>query len=161
MINQGATTIWERWDGYVKGRGFQNPSMNSFNHYAFGAIGEFFYRVILGINLDKDEPSFKHIIIKPKPNKNLTWARGYYNSVRGKIEVEWHLNENEFKLNITIPPNTHATVYFLALDIDNVSESNRPLKEFKHISIGGIEKNLIILEVDSGTYQFNSKIANK
>lgn len=158
MINQGATTMWERWDGYVKGRGFQTPSMNSFNHYALGAIGEFFYKVILGINLDENEPGYKHIIIKPKPNSQLTWVKGSYDSIRGKVGVEWYLNENDFILNVSIPPNTHATVYLPALDLENIFESDTPLTESKDLSIIGFENHIVALKTCSGKFQFNSKL---
>ncbi|MCL2329790.1 MAG: glycoside hydrolase family 78 protein, partial [Phycisphaerae bacterium] len=81
-IDQGATTIWERWDGYVEGRGFQNPDMNSFCHYAIGSVGEWMYRSILGINGDPEQPGFKHIILRPVPGGGLTWAKGQYHSIR-------------------------------------------------------------------------------
>jgi len=76
MIDNGATTIWERWDGYVKGRGFQNPGMNSFNHWAFGAVGEWIYRTVLGINPDEAQPGYKHFEIRPRPGGDVTWAKG-------------------------------------------------------------------------------------
>jgi alpha-L-rhamnosidase len=89
MIDQGATTMWERWDGYVKGRGPHRSLMNSFNHFAIGSIGEWIYRIILGINLDENNPGYKHIIIKPQPGGPLTWVKGSYNSIHGKIKVEY------------------------------------------------------------------------
>ena len=68
MVEMGATTIWERWDGYVKGRGFQDPGMNSMNHWAFGAVGEWMWRDLAGINPDDEQPGFKHFIIRPRPS---------------------------------------------------------------------------------------------
>jgi len=129
MIDQGATTMWERWDGWTKERGHQSRFMNSFNHYSIGSVVEWIYRVILGINLDESKPGFKHIIIKPQPGGPLTWAKGHYNSLYGKIEVEWRTNNDDFSLKVSIPPNTTATVHL-------PSE---------------------IVEIDSGKYEFKSK----
>ncbi|MDR0757605.1 MAG: family 78 glycoside hydrolase catalytic domain [Tannerella sp.] len=109
-IDQGATTIWERWDGYVAGRGFQDAGMNSFNHVAIGAVGEWLYRHILGIQPDENKPGFRHFRIKPTPVHTLTWAKGNYHSINGNIEVSWTNENNIFKLNIAVPANTTATV---------------------------------------------------
>ena len=109
-LDQGATTIWERWDGYVAGRGFQNPGMNSFNHVAFGAIGEWMYRHILGIQYDESQPGYRHFFIKPQPGKLLEWAKGSYRSINGTIEVSWTRKNNVFTLEVTVPVNTEATV---------------------------------------------------
>jgi alpha-L-rhamnosidase len=111
-IDQGATTIWERWDGYVEGRGFQDPTMNSFNHVAFGAVGEWMYSHILGIRLDENNPGYRRFIIRPCPGNKLDWARGSYHSINGLIEVAWKKNvaEGKFILEINVPANTEATV---------------------------------------------------
>ncbi|MDR1600832.1 MAG: family 78 glycoside hydrolase catalytic domain [Tannerella sp.] len=109
-VDQGATTIWERWDGYVAGRGFQDAGMNSFNHVAIGAVGEWMYRHILGIQSDDNAPGFRHFRIKPVPVQSLSWAKGNYHSINGNIEVSWTNSEHVFKLNITVPVNTSATV---------------------------------------------------
>jgi alpha-L-rhamnosidase len=109
-IDQGATTIWERWDGYVAGRGFQSAGMNSFNHVAIGAVGEWLYRHILGIQLDEQKPGFRHFLIKPEPCAELTWAKGNYHSINGNIEVSWTNEGGAFKLDLVVPANTTATV---------------------------------------------------
>jgi alpha-L-rhamnosidase len=110
-IDQGATTIWERWDGYVAGRGFQNAGMNSFNHVAIGAVGEWMYSHILGIRPDENQPGYRHFTIKPLPGGELTWAKGSYHAITGPIEVAWTDNrQGTFDLHVTIPPNTEATV---------------------------------------------------
>jgi len=129
MIDQGATTMWERWDGYIKGRGPQSSMMNSFNHFSIGSVGEWIYRTILGINLDENNPGYKHIIIKPQPGGPLTWAKGHYDSLYGKIEVEWRIENEKFNLTVKIPVNTTATVHL-------------PNK---------------IIEIDSGSYEFKAK----
>ena len=99
MIDNGATTIWERWDGFVKGRGFQDPSMNSFNHWAFGAVGEWLWRNVIGINPeDPANPGYQHFIIHPRPGGGLSWAKGSYDSIRGPIVSDWKIDDHLFKL---------------------------------------------------------------
>jgi alpha-L-rhamnosidase len=126
-IEQGATSIWERWDGFVKGRGFQGAGMNSFNHYAFGAIGEWMYENILGIQPDTVSVGFTHFILKPLPGGTLTWAKGSYNSISGLIEAGWKKEGSRFEYNFSIPPNTSATVY-----IPSKSESNFKVNGIKN-----------------------------
>ncbi|MDR1372029.1 MAG: family 78 glycoside hydrolase catalytic domain [Dysgonamonadaceae bacterium] len=109
-VDQGATTIWERWDGYVAGRGFQDAGMNSLNHVAIGAVGEWFYRHILGIQKDDAKPGFRHFFIKPEPGPELTWAKGNYHSINGDIEVSWTNESGRFAMDLTVPANTTATV---------------------------------------------------
>jgi alpha-L-rhamnosidase len=110
-IRQGATSIWERWDGFVKGRGFQGAGMNSFNHYAFGSIGEWMYENILGIQPDQISPGYRHFVLKPLPGGTITWAKGSYNSISGKIEAGWKKEGDKFEYAFTVPPNTTATVF--------------------------------------------------
>jgi alpha-L-rhamnosidase len=109
-IDQGATTIWERWDGYVAGRGFQNAGMNSFNHVAFGAVGEWMYSHILGIRPDESRPGYRHFTVKPLPGGGLEWVKGSYHAITGLIEVSWTDRNRTFTLDVTVPPNTEATV---------------------------------------------------
>jgi alpha-L-rhamnosidase len=108
-VKLGATTMWERWDGWVPERGFQDPGMNSFNHYAFGSVGEFLYRTIGGI--DTDGPGFKKIFIRPHVAEGLTFAKAKYESINGTIESSWRIEGDQVKLDVTIPVNTTATVY--------------------------------------------------
>ncbi len=110
MIDNGATTIWERWDGYVKGRGFQDPGMNSMNHWAFGAVGEWVWRTVTGLNPDESQPGWKHFTIAPVPGGGLTRASGEYNSIRGLISSSWEIRDGKFSLDVTVPPGCTATV---------------------------------------------------
>lgn len=153
-IENGATTIWERWDGYVKGRGFQDKGMNSFNHYAIGAVGEWMYRVILGINNDDDHPAYQHFIIRPYPGGGLKWARGSYNSIRGLIKTAWDVSDGGMKLNVTIPANTTATVYIPANKSENVMESGRPATGAPGVKLIRMESGSAVFEVASGSYKF-------
>jgi alpha-L-rhamnosidase len=109
-IKNGATTIWERWDAWVPGRGFKSGGMNSFDHVAFGAVSEWMYRHILGINPDINHPGYEHFTIHPRPGGSLTWAKGSYNSIKGEIAVSWKIENETFSLSVTIPANTTATI---------------------------------------------------
>ena len=110
-VTQGATTIWERWDGWTEDNGFQTPEMNSFNHYAYGAIGSWMYNTIAGINIDAENPAYKHIIFRPQIGGGLDYARATLQTIYGKLVSEWHYDEETFTYSITVPANTSATVY--------------------------------------------------
>jgi alpha-L-rhamnosidase len=110
-ITQGATTMWERWDAWTHEKGFGDAGMNSYNHYAYGAVGEWMYATIAGIDLDPSQPGYKHIIIRPQVGGGLTWARGSLKSPHGLIESSWKIDGNELRLSVTIPPNTTATIH--------------------------------------------------
>jgi alpha-L-rhamnosidase len=151
-IDQGATTIWERWDGYVKGRGFQDPGMNSFNHYAIGSVGEWLYKHILGINPDEENPGYHHFIIQPQPGGSLTWAKGAYHSIMGEISVSWRKDDMGFTLDLEIPVNTTATVILPPGKI--VQESGSPVGKIKNIKEIGVVRSASRLLVPSGHYSF-------
>lgn len=109
-VGQGATTIWERWDGYVKGRGFQDPGMNSFNHWAFGAVTEWIMKVPAGIQPGPAGDDWRKFVIAPVPGGGLTHARGTYRSLYGEIVSDWKISGDKFTLDVVVPPNTSATV---------------------------------------------------
>lgn len=109
-VTQGATTIWERWDGWTQDKGFQDPSMNSFNHYAYGAIGDWLYRAVAGIDTDPREPGYKHILLHPRPGPGLTHVRAALESPYGLIVSAWRIENGRFDWDVTIPPNARATL---------------------------------------------------
>ncbi|MDR1497863.1 MAG: glycoside hydrolase family 78 protein [Puniceicoccales bacterium] len=112
-IDQGATTIWERWNGYNNGQ-FGEAKMNSLNHVALGSVGEWLYRHAAGIQLDPANPGYRHFFIRPAPEKRLTSVKCEYESINGKISVEWEYSPSskDFSLSFKIPVNTTATVIF-------------------------------------------------
>ncbi len=152
-INQGATTIWERWDGYVKGRGFQDAGMNSFCHYSIGAVGEWMYRNILGINPDDTQPGYKHFTIHPRPGGTLTWAKGSYNSIQGIIGSDWKMENGVFILNVEIPVNTSATVILPSGSKEMITLNSKPVSA-SLIDLKYTIKNETALELGSGKYRF-------
>ncbi|MFA6240790.1 MAG: glycoside hydrolase family 78 protein [Candidatus Hydrogenedentales bacterium] len=155
-IDQGSTTIWERWDGYVVGRGFQDPGMNSLNHWAIGAVGEWMYKTILGIT--PGSPGYKHIIICPVPGGGLTFAKGHYDSIRGRIAVDWKVDGGMYTLNVSIPANTTATVYVPAASPEAVQEGGKPVSEVAEVKrTDSARLGFEAFEVASGTYVFTAK----
>ena len=110
QVKMGATTIWEHWDGIKPDGSMWSKDMNSFNHYAYGSIGDWMYRTIAGIDTDSDCPGYKKIIIKPQPGGNLTFAKAEYKSMYGLIKVEWKIENKTMIVNIHVPHNTTAVV---------------------------------------------------
>jgi len=157
MVDMDATTIWERWDGYVKGRGFQNPGMNSFNHWAFGSVGEWIWRDLVGINPDEAQPGFKHFVIRPRPGGGLAWMKGRYDSIRGPIVSEWSLRSGAFDLTVGVPPNATATVFVPAKDAASVTEGGAFAAHAKGVSFLRMEDGCAVYVVESGRYVFASK----
>ena len=154
-IKNGATTIWERWDGWTEENGFQSPNMNSFNHYSLGSVGEWLYRYVAGIDLAT--PGYGRIVIRPRPGGSLTHARAEYDSVRGRISSSWKIEDDRFILKALVPPNTTATVHVPCSD--DVSEGGRPVHEadgVEFVRAGGGET---ILAVGSGRYEFEGRMA--
>jgi alpha-L-rhamnosidase len=139
-VNQGATTIWERLNSYTKEEGFGgNNSMNSFNHYSFGAIGSWMYNHSLGIERDEEYPGFKRFILQPEPDPTggITWAKGHYDSMYGRIESEWKVDAGRgvHHYRFKVPPNTTATLHLPASGIEKVKEGNKPLASSPYIQL--------------------------
>jgi len=155
-IKNGATTIWERWDGWTEDKGFQTPGMNSFNHYAFGSIGRWLFGTVAGI--DTDGPGYKRIIIRPMPGGGLDYARASYKSIHGKIVSDWRIKGSTFTLNVTIPANTTATVFVPAGDIESITEGGRPAAKAEAVSLLRREKDRAVFAVGSGQYRFVSTL---
>ncbi len=154
-VKQGATTIWERWDGIKPDGSFQDPGMNSFNHYAYGAIGEWLYRVTAGINLDPSEPGYKHVLIQPRPGPGFTSVDAGLDSMYGRIESHWDLTDSKFHLMVVIPVNTRATVRLPDAAIASVTESGKKLSEAEGIVSSRQEGGDAVIEVGSGNYSFD------
>lgn len=107
-VTQGATTIWERWDGWTEDKGFQTPEMNSFNHYAYGAVGHWLYATVAG--LDLGAPAYKVIRFHPTPGEGLTHAKATLDSIRGLVESAWTIADGKFHYEVTVPPCCTAIV---------------------------------------------------
>ena len=161
QIDQGATTVWERWDGYVKGRGFQDPGMNSFNHYAIGSVGEWLYVNILGIQRDEDHPGYKEFIIRPQIGGSLTWANGKYHSIYGDIVSEWRIQNGSLQMHVEVPANTRARVYIPTKNVNTIKEGNMSAERSAGVKFLSMEGDAAIYEVLSGCYDFVSEYSRE
>jgi alpha-L-rhamnosidase len=153
-IRHGATTIWERWDGWTETRGFQTPAMNSLNHCSFGAIGEWLRRSVAGIDQAREALAYDRIVIRPELGGGLTWAQATYHSVRGVIAAAWKRDRDRFELEIRVPANTSATIVLPSASVDSVLEGGRPLGEVDGVDVVGTETNSVVVSVGSGDYVF-------
>jgi alpha-L-rhamnosidase len=153
-VKHGATTIWERWDGWTKERGFQDPGMNSFNHYAYGAVGQWMYATVAGIDLDPDEPAYKHVLIRPEPGGGLTHARAELLTMYGPVVSAWKLDGDTFTLDVTVPANTRATVTLPTSDPGKVTENGKSLNQAEGVSNVRIENGKVCCETGAGRYSF-------
>ena len=153
-VKQGATTIWERWDGQKPDGSFQSAGMNSFNHYAYGAIGEWMYRVLAGIEIDETAPGYKHILIDPRPGGGFTSAKASHQTMYGKVSSAWTLKDGAFELLVEVPANTTATVRLPGAQLGSVTEGGRPLVAGNGITAPKQAGSAVALEVGSGQYRF-------
>ena len=160
-IDQGATSIWERLNGYTTENGFGgNNSMNSFNHYSFGAVGHWMMAYSLGISRDENAPGFKHFILRPEPDPTgeMTWAQGYYDSMYGRITSDWKIDKGVLTYRATVPANTTATLYLPASQESGVRESGKEIADSGGIRLVKFEHGKAVYELSSGDYTFTSAI---
>ena len=155
-VKLGATTIWERWDGWTPQNGFQDPGMNSFNHYSLGSCGEWLYATVAGIDHDPSAPAYQKINIHPQPGSQLTSASASLRSIHGTITTAWHQYPDGFSLHTTIPANTTAVVYVPAADAAAVQESGQPAATAPGVSFLRMEAGAALFAVGSGRYHFTS-----
>jgi alpha-L-rhamnosidase len=155
-VKMGATTIWERWDGIKPDSTFQTPGMNSFNHYAYGAIGDWMYRVVSGIDTYEDAPGYKHIHIRPRVGGGLTFANADLQTYYGKVSSHWKQEKGTLTLDVIIPANTTATLVIPASSAEKIEEGGKALPTNKEIKITGSGEGFVILSIGSGTYHFTT-----
>ena len=154
-VTAGATTIWERWDAQRPDGSFQDTGMNSFNHYAYGAIGEWLYTVVAGINIDANQPGYKNIIFKPQPGGGLTHAKATVETVYGKVASAWRIKDNEFIYTIEVPANTTALVILPQADEQSVRSGKNVLKDLKTVKSVSKVGNDVQFAVGTGIYEFS------
>jgi alpha-L-rhamnosidase len=165
-VVNGATSVWERWDSYTKEHGFngaggeQNAAMNSFSHYSFGAVMQWAFQELAGI--DTYGPGFKWLVLRPNPptpgsnpeQPAIHWVTAEYGSAHGRIASAWKRLPAGLELNVTIPANTEATVVLPAQAADEVTESGQPLTQAEGVKFLRGEGGRIALTVESGSYSF-------
>jgi alpha-L-rhamnosidase len=151
-VKMGATTIWERWDGTKTDSTFQDPGVNSFNHYAKGAIGDWMYQAVAGLRLG--EPGYKRSLIEPNLTEKLTYAKASFQSSYGEIASGWERTGDKITLRVTVPPNTSATIRLPRADNKEVRESGVPLSNVLGIKAASVREKWLELEVGSGKFLF-------
>jgi alpha-L-rhamnosidase len=155
-ITQGATTIWERWDGQKPDGSFQDVGMNSFNHYAYGAVGDWMYSTVAGLDFDPREPAYKHSFVRPRPGGGLTRAEASLETMYGRLASSWTLDSAAFRLTATVPPNTWSTVRLPNATLARVTESGRAAAQAPGVRAARQDGADVVIEVGSGTYQFTA-----
>ncbi|WP_430972810.1 family 78 glycoside hydrolase catalytic domain [Sunxiuqinia rutila] len=153
-VTMGATTIWERWDGIKPDGTFQTPGMNSFNHYAYGAIGDWLYRVVAGIDTEVDQPGYKAIRIQPQLGEPLTYAKAELKTYYGTVVSGWEKGVDKVTLQVSVPVNTKAIVAIPASDAAAITEGGKQFSEFKEITLVGQENGRVLVQIGSGDYLF-------
>lgn len=149
-VKQGATTMWERWNSYTIKEGFGDVGMNSFNHYAYGAIEEWIMSHNLGIQRDENRPGYKHILMQPKIDDTFSFVKGGFRSVYGDIASAWEIKPSGTEIEFTIPANTTATFTLPVSSMDNLKLK----KGKKGVSSKSFDDGKAVYELKSGTYKF-------
>jgi alpha-L-rhamnosidase len=151
-VKMGATTIWERWDGEKTDSTFEDAGMNSFNHYAYGAIGDWMYRVSAGI--ETMGAGYKHIIIQPHPTSKLTYSKASFESSYGTIASGWERKDGKVIVKVKIPANTTATIILPAAAQNKVTETGKALSQNTYLTDIKFTDNQLTLQAGSGDYTF-------
>lgn len=165
-VTNGANTVWERWDSFTTEHGFggasgtQNSAMNSFSHYAFGAVMEWAYRELAGI--DTEGAGYRQIMIRPRPptagsnpeQTPISWVKAHYDSINGRIASGWKQENGLFALEVTIPANTTAKVILPKATAARTSENGAPLDRAPGVRAIASEGDDLRVEVGAGTYRF-------
>ncbi len=149
-VKQGATTMWERWNSYTIKEGFGDVGMNSFNHYAYGAIEEWIMSHNLGIQRDENRPGYKHILMQPKIDDTFSFVKGGFRSVYGDISSAWEIKPSGTEIEFTIPANTTATFTLPVSSMDNLKLK----KGKKGVSSKSFDDGKAVYELKSGAYKF-------
>ena len=153
-VKHGATTVWERWDGQKPDSTFQEPSMNSFNHYAYGAIGDWMYRVVAGLNRDPAQPGYKHIVMRPQPGGGFTYATATLLTPYGEAASGWKIDGDRLRLTARVPANTRATVRLPDARLQQVRENGSVLASTLGVTKAIQSGDTVVVEVGSGNYDF-------
>lgn len=153
MISQGATTIWELWNGDTA-----DPAMNSGNHVMLvGDVVIWMFEDLAGIAPDEQDPGFKHIIMKPQPVESLTFVKATYDSPYGEIGSHWQQAGEQFTWHVRVPPNTTTTIHVPATAVESVTEGGAPVTEADGVEYLRMQDDRAVFKLESGNYRFESK----
>jgi alpha-L-rhamnosidase len=156
-VENGATSIWERWDSYTKEDGFgrHNAAMNSFSHYSFGAVCEWMFARMAGIDLAA--PGYAELLIRPTPGSHgIDNCDATYHSIQGEIRSSWEIADGRFTLNLTIPPGATAELHMPTSDPTSITEGGETVDQAKGVVFLRGDRDAVVYSLISGTYQFES-----
>ncbi|MEO5999152.1 MAG: family 78 glycoside hydrolase catalytic domain [Chitinophagaceae bacterium] len=156
-IENGANTIWERWNSFTKEKGFENNAgMNSFNHYAFGSVNEWLFGNAAGIKVE--EPGYRTFIIRPEiAPQEINYVKATYNSINGAIISSWKKNGATLELTVEVPVNTKARIFIPSEKNDKVLENEHLLQSNTEMTVGEWKDGYISVEAGSGLFHFSVK----
>jgi alpha-L-rhamnosidase len=158
-VTAGATTVWERWNGWTEEKGFADPGMNSFNHYAYGCVGSWLYQTVAGLDLDPDVPGYRRVVLHPHPGGGLTRASAELHSMYGPVRSSWELTDDTFRYEVELPPGVTAKAILPVERLDAVRESGKPLSDVEGVTVTGHGEHGWELELQSGSYRFDAPSA--
>ncbi len=153
-LGHGATTIWERWDGIEPDGSFETATMNSFNHYAYGAVGEWLYRVIAGISPDPTAPGYRHVFIQPRVGGGLAHVEASHTGPLGTVRSGWRVTGGKLTLDVEIPPNSTATVRLPHCHLADVTEGGASLAKTQGVMATQQADRDVLVEIGSGRFEF-------
>jgi alpha-L-rhamnosidase len=151
-VTKGATTIWERWDGIRPDGSFQTTGMNSFNHYAYGAIGEWLYSRVAGLRIDPKKPAYKNIIFQPNPGGGLEYAKASIHTMYGLASAKWKLENASTNYDIEIPANCTGAVILNTTDSESITLNGELLATCELVSNKKVEDGKTSFGLGSGKY---------
>ncbi|MFN3408778.1 MAG: family 78 glycoside hydrolase catalytic domain [Limisphaerales bacterium] len=157
-VRHGATTIWERWNGWTEADGFFNPQMNSFNHYSLGSVGEWLFRHLAGIELDPEHPGFQRFVLRPFPCARLEFVHARHRTHHGEIRSAWRRAGRSFEWAIRIPANTAARVFVPTAANASVTVAGVPVEQAPGLRVLGREGQFLACEAEAGQYEFVSTL---
>ncbi len=149
-LNQGATTMWERWNSYSHENGFGSARMNSFNHYAYGAIGQWLYKDVAGIWYDENNAGYGNVVYAPKIGGGLTFAAGSHETPYGSASSSWRVSDGVMEWTVVVPQNAAGTIVFPTKNLGSIRVNGNPLAESAFSFEGGYPA---LRNVSGGTYR--------
>jgi alpha-L-rhamnosidase len=155
-IVHGATTIWERWDGWTEERGFQSPAMNSFNHYSLGAVGDWLYGRVAGIDQEPDSVAYRRLLLRPTVDGQLTFASARFESPRGRVACGWEVDGDLVQVEVEVPPGVTASLHVPTSDPDSVREGTARPEESSGVGVAGTAPGALVVTLASGRYRFSA-----
>jgi len=157
-IKHGATTIWERWDGWTQDKGFQDAGMNSFNHYSLGSVGEWLQRYVAGMDTDPDAPGFAQVRLRPHPSRRLGWVRASFDSLHGRLASAWEWQGDTLRWNVVVPANTVAVLSVPTDDPASVRENGQPADQSEGLQPLRAEDGYAVYHAGAGAYEFTASL---